>query len=120
MANNSYLRGVRLERLFVHLGKQHGWDTARNAGSHGVWDVTWTRRDAKGSVFEAFEHIKNEGWVPEPHVSDVPDFFTYAFYKFGKGIVKQRVWCELVDGTLRQVVLWQMKCNNVKKGKKKK
>lgn len=40
MANRNYNKGVRKERKIVNQAKALGYYASRNAGSHGIWDVT--------------------------------------------------------------------------------
>jgi hypothetical protein len=116
MPNAKYLRGVRLERYLVKLGKEHGWSCARTAGSHGFVDVIWWRMCGLGSVQEAWEHIKGAGWLPTPDLSTVPGPFLYIFFRFTRGTNKQYVWALPVADGYSQCVLWQCK---TKRGKKK-
>lgn len=111
MPNKSYLRGRRLEYALCKLGRDHGWKVARTAGSHGDFDVIWTRRNTEccGSVLEGLEQIRNDGWLPEPDSRKVPEQFTYGFFRFTRGLNKHWIWVEPVDGSLRQVVLVQCK-----------
>jgi hypothetical protein len=116
MPNNSYLRGRRLEWLFCKMGKDHGWQTSRTAGSHGFFDVVWWRPAGKGTVMEGIEQIHNEGWVPEPHLNNVPDPWMYSYFRYTRGLNKQWIYALPIADGYSQCILFQMK---TKLGKKK-
>jgi hypothetical protein len=122
MPNNSYLRGVRLERELVNLGRAHGWIAYRSAGSHSCIDVTWVREKVHGheaiigTAMEGVELIRSSGWLAEPSTSIVPDPFLYGFYRFTKGLNKHWIWVRAVDDGMTHVILIQCK---TKLGKKK-
>ncbi len=116
MPNSKYQRGVRLERYFVNLGKQHGWMASRSAGSHGPWDVVWFRESGLGTINEALEQIRGEGWFPQQDLSVVPDPFLYGFFRYTRGLNKQYIWCLPVGDGYGQVLLIQVK---TKQGKRK-
>lgn len=44
MSNANYEAGVRLEREVMAIFREHGFDVARTAGSHGPWDVILLKR----------------------------------------------------------------------------
>lgn len=118
MPNPAYLRGVRLERELVNLGRDHNWIAFRSAGSHSCIDVTWMREndDTVGSVMEGIELIRTNGWFAEPDTGKVPDPFLYGFYRFTKGLNKHWIWVRAVDDGMTQVLFIQCK---TKLGKKK-
>jgi hypothetical protein len=119
MGNPHYLRGVRLERELVNLGRAHGWIAYRSAGSHSCIDVTWFRERAVGSAFNGVELIRTSGWFAEPSTAIVPDPFLYGFYRFTKGLNKHWIWVRAVDDGMTHVILIQCKTKlGKKKGKK--
>jgi hypothetical protein len=123
MGNPHYLRGVRLERELVNLGRAHGWIAYRSAGSHSCIDVTWVREKDKlpGTAMEGVELIRTSGWFAEPSTDKVPDPFLYGFYRFTKGLNKHFIWVRAVDDGMTHVILVQCKTRlATKKGKKKK
>ena len=117
MPNKHYLRGVRFERDLVNLGRAHGWEAWRSAGSHSMVDVTWCRENDKvrGSIIEGLELIRTNGFSAEPDMRKVPDFFQHGFWRYTKGLNKKWVWVRAVDDGTTQVILFQCK---TKVGKK--
>jgi hypothetical protein len=119
--NASYLRGVRLERELVNLGRAHGWIAYRSAGSHSCIDVTWLRAKDKlpGTAMEGVELIRSSGWYAEPSTSIIPDPFLYGFYRFTRGLDKHWIWVLAVDDNMNHVLAIQCKTQQNKKKKKK-
>ena len=111
MPNKQYQRGVRLERYLVGLGRQHGWEATRTAGSHGFCDVLWWRMTGLGPVNQGFEQLQQEGWCPRPTVSDLPGDWMYAFWRYtsARNLDKQEVWAIPIADGYSQTILWQAK-----------
>jgi hypothetical protein len=122
MPNNSYLRGVRLERELVNLGRAHGWIAYRSAGSHSCIDVTLVREKdgLHGTVMEGVELIRTSGWFAEPSLDKVPDLFQYGFYRYTKGLNKHWIWVRAVDDGMTHVILIQCKTRLATKKRNKK
>jgi hypothetical protein len=121
MPNAHYLRGVRLERELVNLGRAHNWIAYRSAGSHSCIDVTWMREKDKipGTAMEGLELLRLNDWHPEPSTNKVPDPFLYGFYRFtGRALNKHWIWVRVSDDSLTHALFIQCK-TRLKKGHKK-
>jgi hypothetical protein len=118
--NPAYLRGVRLERELVNLGRQHGWIAYRSAGSHSCIDVTWVREKDKlpGTAMEGVELIRTSGWFAEPKTTMIPDPFLYGFYRYTKGLNKHFIWVRASDDGMTHAIFIQCKTRIGKKKKK--
>lgn len=109
MPNTNYTRGRRVEYELCKLGKQHGWMVARTAGSHGWYDVSWTRPCGVGSVNEFHDHVKGAAWFPSPTAQDAPGLFLYEYFRFTRGIHKRKIWCLPIADGYCQTVFFQVK-----------
>ena len=122
MPNSHYLRGVRLERELVNLGREHGWIAYRSAGSHSCIDVTWLRAKDKlpGTAMEGLELVRTSGFFAAPDLGQVPDPFYYSFYRYTRGLNKHWFHVLVIDDSLHHVLMFQCKTKlGKKKGKNK-
>lgn len=117
MANNSYIRGTKLERDIVTLFKDKGYASWRSAGSHGFADVIITRK--AGDALDLMRPITLAevdevlaGWLPVHDPSQILDPFLY-----GKKKLLRSGGDQMIHLTPATVILMQMKTT---KGKAKK
>ena len=120
MANNSYLRGRKLEWAIQHLFKAHGYTAMRTSGSHGFADVIVTRKagdatDLTRPITKAELDEVLAGWLPVHDPKKILDPFLYGKVKHLRHGGTQML--HLVPAT---VWLLQMKTTQPKKRRKAK
>jgi hypothetical protein len=118
MSNPHYLRGVRLERELVNLGRAHNWIAFRSAGSHSCVDCVWMREKYKlpGTAMEGLELLRMNNWLPEPDSRLVPEPFLFGFYRFTRGLNKHWIWVRVSDDGMTHCLFIQCKTKLKRKG----